>query len=92
MPSLPVALFNSPITLTVNDYSLSMKCLPEKDNLNYTWERRGDRLPLRAQGAHTSHLVIVNLRPEDVGDYHCVVSNSTGTISSRFTSLVIDGT
>ena len=69
-----------------------MKCKPDKDNLNYTWERRGGRLPSMAQGAHTSHLVIVNLRPEDVGDYRCVVSNSTGTISSRFTSLVIDGT
>ena len=68
-----------------------MKCKPDKDNLNYTWERRGGRLPSMAQGAHTSHLVIVNLRPEDVGDYRCVVSNSTGIISSKFSSLVING-
>jgi len=69
-----------------------MKCMPDKDDLNYKWERRSGNLPPRAQGTHTSNLVIVNLRPIDAGDYRCVVSNSTGTISSNFSSLVINGT
>jgi len=84
-------LFDSPIHLTVNDFMLSMKCVPQKSNLNYKWERRSGNLPSKAQGTHTSNLIIVNLRPEDAGDYRCVVSNSTGTIGSRFSSLVIDG-
>jgi len=90
--SPPMVLFNTPIHLKVNNYRLSMKCIPHKKYLNYKWERRNNHLPSRAQGAYTSHLVIVNLRPEDAGDYRCVVSNSTGTISSRFYSLVINGT
>jgi len=90
-PPQPIALFDSPIHLTVNDYVLSMKCIPDKNELNYKWERRSGNLPSRAQRTQTSNLVIVNLRPEDAGDYRCVVSNSTGTIISRFTSLVING-
>ena len=85
--SRPTVLFDSPIHLTVNNYKLSMKCVPDKNYLNYKWERRSGNLPSRAQGAHTSHLVIDNLRPQDAGDYRCVVSNSTGTISSEFYSL-----
>ena len=91
-PLEPKALFDSPIHLTVNDYKLSMICIPNKSYLNYKWERRNGNLPSTVRGTHTSHLVIVNLRPEDAGDYRCVVSNSTGTISSRFTSLAINGT
>ena len=68
-----------------------MKCVPDKNYLNYKWERRSGNLPSRAQGAHTSHLVIDNLRPQDAGDYRCVVSNSTGTISSEFYPLAING-
>ena len=91
IPSQPVTLFHSPIHLTVNDYRLSMKCMPHKHYLNYKWERRGGSLPSGALGAYTSNLIIVNLRPEDAGDYRCVVSNSTGTINSNFSSLLITG-
>ena len=87
----PMVLVDSPLHLMVNDYRLSMKCVPDKDKLKYKWERRSGNLPSRAQGANTSHLNIVNLRPEDAGDYRCVISNSTGTISSKFSSLVING-
>jgi len=87
--SQPVTLFDSPVHLTVNNYRLSMKCMPHKNYLNYKWERRGGSLPSKVQGAYTSNLIIVNLRPEDAGDYRCIVSNSTGTISSNFYSLLI---
>ena len=85
-----MTLFDSHIHLTVNDYRLSMKCMPQKSYLNYKWERSGG-LPSSAQGIYTSHLVIINLRPEDAGDYRCIVSNSTGTISSNFSPLLISG-
>ena len=79
------------VNLTVNNYNLTMKCLPDKNNFNYKWIKKNDFLPLRAKGINTSQLTIVNLTPEDSGDYQCVMSNSTGTISSNFSTVNIRG-
>ena len=68
-----------------------MKCLPDKNNFNYKWTKRNNVLPSRAQGVDTSQLIIVNLKPEDSGDYQCVMSNRTGTISSNFSTVNITG-
>ena len=68
-----------------------MKCLPDKSNFNYKWIKKNDVLPLRAQGVNTSQLTIVNLTPEDSGDYQCAMSNSTGTISSNFSTVNVIG-
>ena len=91
-PTLPVAMTLPEINLTVNNYNLTMKCLANSINdYNYKWIKKNDVLPSRAQGVSSSHLIIVNLRPEDSGDYQCVVSNSTGTISSNFSTLNVRG-
>ena len=79
------------VNLTVNNYNLTMKCLPDKKNFNYKWIIKNDVLPLRAQGVNTSQLTIVNLTPEDSGDYQCAMSNSTGTISSNFSTVNVTG-
>ena len=68
-----------------------MKCLSNLNNFNYKWLRNNNVLPSRAQGVNTSQLTIVNLRPEDSGNYQCVMSNSTGTISSNFSTVNITG-
>ena len=79
------------VNLIVNNYNLTMKCLPDKNNFNYKWIKKNDALPLRAQGVNTSQLTIFNLTPEDSGDYQCVMSNSTGTISSNFSTVKVIG-
>ena len=86
MPTNPV------VDLTINNYNLTMKCLTSMSNLNYKWIKRNDVLPSTAQGVSTLQLTIVNLKPEDSGDYQCVASNSTGTISSNFSTINIRGT
>ena len=82
---------NPVINLTVNNYNLTMKCLPNNDNFNYIWKKRKDIFPWRAQGVNTSQLTIFNLKPEDSGDYQCVMSNNTGTISSNFAAVNVIG-
>ena len=79
------------INLTVNNYNLTVKCLPNNDNFNYKWIKKNNILPSRAQGVYTSQLTIVNLKPEDSGDYQCVMSNSTGIISSSFFTVSVIG-
>ena len=79
------------VNLTVNNYYLTMKCLPDKGNFNYKWIKKNDVLLSRTQGVNTSQLIIVNLAPEDSGDYQCVISNSTGTISSNFFTVNVIG-
>ena len=79
------------INLTINNHSLTMKCVSGMNNFNYKWIKRNDVLPSRAQGVNTQQLTIVNLKLEDSGDYQCVMSNSTGTISSDFLTINIRG-
>ena len=79
------------VNLTVNNYNLTMKCSPDKDNFDYKWIRKNEVFPSRAQGINTSQLIIVNLKPEDSGDYQCVMSNSTGAISSNFSTVYVIG-
>ena len=79
------------VNLTVNNYNLTMKCLPYKDNFKYKWIKKNDILPRRAQGVKTSQLTIVDLKPEDSGDYQCIMSNRTGAISSNFSTVNVIG-
>ena len=90
-PLLPLIMTVSVVNLTINNFNLTLKCLPDKSSLNYTWIRKNDIFPSRAQGVNSSHLTIVDLKPEDSGDYQCIVSNNTGTISSNFTTVDIRG-
>ena len=91
-PSPPVVMTDPVVNLTVNNYNLTMKCLPNKNNFTYKWIKKNEVLPSRAQGVNSSQLTIVNLKPEDSGDYQCVMSNNTGTISSNFYTVNIRGT
>ena len=79
------------VNLTVNNYNLTMKCLSNMNNFNYKWIKKNDVLPSRAQGVNSSQLTIVNLKPEDSGDYQCVMINNTGTINSKFYTVNIIG-
>ena len=79
------------VILTKNNFTLSMTCIPNENNLNYLWERKTALLPSRAQGIHSSRMSITNLMPEDSGEYRCVLSNTTGTISSDYFKLTIEG-
>ena len=86
-----VVIIPSAVNLSINNYNLTMKCLPNKNNFNYKWIKKNDVIPSKAQGVNTSQMTIVNLRPEDSGEYQCVMSNSTGTISSNFSTLHVQG-
>ena len=55
------------------------------------WERHGDKIPSRAIGVNTDTLTIVNIQPEDDGQYRCAATNVSGTSYSKYSILKITG-
>ena len=94
-PLLPSVKVLSVVNLTINDFILTMECLPDKNDLqylySYTWVKKNDGIPLRARGINSPTLTIFNVIPKDSGDYQCTLSNSTGKISSDFSTVNVTG-
>jgi len=38
------------IELTVNNFTMFMRCLSYDMNFNYTWDKKNEKLPLNVQG------------------------------------------
>jgi len=91
MVNISVDISDTEIQLYASDFNLSIKCLPENTGLNYEWERNYAKFPENAHGINTSQLIIFNIRPEDSGEYRCKLSNSTGTILSKFVAITVKG-
>ena len=80
------------ITLTVSNFRLSLKCdVPNGNDSEYRWEKKNGKNISRSQGINSRDLIITDLKPEDSGEYRCIVSNSTGVISSDYSSLTVKG-
>ena len=90
-PQPIVVISNHLVQLQSSNQHLSMKCIPDGKGVSYTWEKRYSTLPSRAQRVNTSNMIIVNLTPEDSGQYRCIISNSTGRIFSDYKSVTVKG-
>ena len=79
------------INLTVNNFVLSMKCTSYGEEFDYKWEKKSEKTILRAKDINARELTIANLKPEDSGEYRCIISNSTGVIISDYSLLTVEG-
>ncbi|XP_065904077.1 hemicentin-1-like [Dysidea avara] len=86
---IPSVLSTSLVILKMNDTKLSLNCIPNERDFIYTWERKDSDLPSRAEGVHAAHMTVANLIPEDSGEYRCLMSNSTGTLKSKYFKVAI---
>ena len=66
-----------------------MQCGEYVKGFVYKWEEKYEKVTL---GVNSHQLIITNLKPDDSGDYRCVMSNSTGKVFSDYISLNIIGT
>ena len=79
------------IKLRVNNHMLRMKCLPYDRSFSYKWEKKNKQLPSTALNINSERLRITNLKPDDSGEYRCIMSNSTGQIASDYSLVTVKG-
>jgi len=90
VPPVITPLMNSAIDLINNNTNVSLTC--EADGAtSYNWERQSGNIPSSATGVNTNTLTIINLRPQDAGNYRCVATNDSGSSESNYARLTING-
>ena len=58
----------------------------------YNWERQDGNISSDSTGVNTNTLTLINLQPEDAGNYRCVATNASGSSESNYAHLTINGT
>ena len=59
--------------------------------LSYKWERQNGIIPFDSTGVNTNTLTLINLQPEDAGNYRCVATNASGSSESNYAAITISG-
>ena len=81
---------NTTVTLVNDSTSVSLTCDADEAT-SYNWERQSGSIPSGASGVNTNTLTIINLTPEDAGNYRCVATNVSGSGPSNYAVLTING-
>ena len=81
---------NSSINLENNSTNVTLTC-EAGGATSYIWTRQSGSIPSGATGVNTNTLTIINLTPEDAGNYRCVATNASGSSESNYANLTVVG-
>ena len=79
---------NQIVSITIQSFSLTCKAI---GGTSYYWEKHNGSIPSGATGINTDTLTIINISPEDSGNYRCVVSNDNGKVYSVWAVVTVNG-
>jgi len=81
---------NEAVAIASDTESISLTCEAVGGTLYY-WGRQDGNIPIGTTGVNTNTLTIVNVKPEDSGNYRCVVSNDSGENFSDYAAITVCG-
>jgi len=76
------------INLVNNNTNVSLTCVADRAS-SYNWEKQNDDIPSDYTGMNTNTLTLINLQPEDAGNYQCVATNASGSSESNYATVSI---
>jgi len=89
-PVITTHPMDTTVTLVNDTTNVSLTCEADRAT-SYNWEREGGNIPSSATGVNTNTLTIINLTPQDAGNYRCVATNDSGRSESNYATLTING-
>ena len=91
IPVITTHPMDTVIQLFTNFTNHTLTC--EADGaLSYRWEKQNDVIPFDSIGVNTNTLTLINLQPEDAGNYRCVVTNAGGSSKSSYATVTVSST